>query len=114
MIITAPIIYLEDAFYVFGGYENKSERIKTIGRMDKSGNWKKAGELNEGRSGHNVMFDGEFLLVIGGYDYGKSKKKTEKCSLQDSDITCIVQSPTLDSYNFYPELFLVTDSFCKN
>ena len=100
-----PILYLEGAYYVFSGLGGD----ETIGRMDENGQWTKAGELNQARYGHNVIFDGQYIIVVGG----SSSKDTERCQLQNDTITCTTQDPKLASYYFYPELFLVSDAFCK-
>ena len=39
------------------------------------------------------------------FDSAKDHMSTDKCALQDIKITCTIQSPTLDSYVFCPELF---------
>ena len=78
--------------------------------MDLDGQWTKAGELNQARNGHNVIYDGEYLMVIGGDKH----RQTEKCSLVDGSVTCTSQNPVLYSYSDYPELFLVSDDFCKH
>ena len=78
--------------------------------MDLGGRWTKAGELNEARNGHNVIYDGEYLMVFGG-DY---ERQTEKCSLTDGLVSCTSQNPVLDEYTTYPELFLVSEDFCHH
>ena len=82
---------------------------ETIGRMDDSGQWTKAGQLNRGRYGHNVIFDGQYIIVVGG----ELERDTERCQLQNGAITCTTQEPKLNYYYLYPELFLVPDAFCK-
>ena len=62
----------------------------------------------QGRWEHNVIFDGNYFLVIGGSD----KLMTEKCSYYGSKMTCQLQEPTLNEYELYPELFLVPADFC--
>ena len=96
---------------MIGGFTDKSINDLTIGKLDANSNWSKAGELSTGRNGHAAIYDGTFLLVVGGYgnDY-----KTEKCSFSSSGITCTQQSPSLDEYEFYPELFLVPADYCKS
>ena len=78
--------------------------------MDIEGRWTQAGELKEARYGHNVIYDGTHLLVVGGY----GNLQTEICSIESNMVNCTSQSPELTEYAYYPELFLVTDSFCKN
>ena len=74
---------------------------------------KKVGTLVNGRRGHGVIFDGEKILVIGGYD-GEGPVKNEVCSLEDSTMTCVEQSTVLGYYVYYPELFLVAEDFGKD
>ena len=77
--------------------------------MDLNGKWTKAGELNHSRNGHNIIYDGKYLMIIGGgFDC-----QTEKCSLTDGSVSCTSQKPVLDEYFFYPELFPVPDDFCE-
>ena len=78
--------------------------------MDLDGQWTQAGLLNQARSGHNVIFDGEFVMVIGG---GYSCE-TQKCLIKSENVTCTAQNPELNKYVNYPELFLVSDDYCKN
>ena len=75
--------------------------------MDLDGQWTWAGELIERRSGHNVIYDGQNMMIIG--DSGQ----TEKCLVQDGLVSCTLQEPELINYESYPELFLVSDGFCK-
>ena len=77
--------------------------------MDLNGQWTKAGELNQARDGHNVMYDGQYLMVVGGGPEGQ----TEKCTLADGLISCTSQNPLLYLYVDYPEIFLVSDDFCR-
>ena len=49
------------------------------------------------------------ISVVGGFN----EKKTEKCSLVGSAMTCQQQEPELYNYGYYPELFLVQDDYCK-
>ena len=79
--------------------------------MDRDGQWTKAGELNQARDSNNVIYDGEYLMVIGGYNQHFS---TEKCSLTDGSISCTSQNPVLYDYYVYPELFLISDDFCHH
>ena len=45
---------------------------------------------------------------------GADCRETEKCSVVDDSVDCLYQiAPELDDYYFYPELFLVSDDFCK-
>ena len=83
---------------------------KTIGRFDSTRRvWLKSGELVNGRRGHNAIYDGSSLIVIGG----NGRYKTERCELSNGQTTCTAQSPKLRDYAYYPELFLVPVNFCK-
>ena len=83
---------------------------KTIGRLDiKTRKWTNVGSLVTGRHGHGAIFDGQYLLVIGG----SGTYNTEKCSISNDQITCSSQSPVLINYAFYPEVLLVPKSYCK-
>ena len=71
--------------------------------------WSKVGDLNSARSSHNVIFDGAHFLVIGG----SGTQKTEKCAMANGQMTCAEQTPELEMYANYPELYLVPLNFCK-
>lgn len=67
-----------------------------------------------GREGHNAIYDGSSLIVVGGkqaslYD----TYKTERCEISNGQVTCTAQTPELNNYADYPELFLVPVNFCK-
>ena len=72
--------------------------------------WSGAGYLVEARSGHNAIFDGRFLIVVGG----ERRHKTEKCLLTNAEFVCTSQAPELNEYSDYPELFLVPFGFCSD
>ena len=78
--------------------------------MDLNGQWTRAGRLNQARYGHNVIYDGQHIMVVGGNNY----RQTEKCLLNSGTVTCTLQNPELPNYQNYPELFLIPDAFCKN
>ena len=83
--------------------------LDAIGRLDKNNLWSLAGNLATARSGHGAVFIDGFFLVVGGY----KNHRTEKCSLQEGAISCRNQKPILYDYASYPELFLVSDSYCR-
>ena len=60
------------------------------------------------RSAHNAIYDGEYVLVVGG----DATFETEKCSIKNEQVTCTSQSPELIAYTEYPEVFLVPEDFC--
>ena len=73
--------------------------------------------MKTGRYGHGVIFDGEKFLVIGGYKRDGPRGgavKNEVCTLEGLPMTCVEQSPALDRYVYYPELFLVAEDFGKD
>ena len=110
-IAYAPILHHSNAFYVFGGYVDYAYS-KTIGRLDASTlTWTKAGELNYARDSHGAIYNGERIIVAGGY----GSYKTESCSVEENGIVnCIEQAPTLYDYDLYPEMYLVDGAFCKD
>ena len=57
-----------------------------------------------------MIYDGSNLLVVGGFGI----RMTEKCEVTTSDqVICVEQNPMLIDYAWYPELYLVSASFCK-
>ena len=102
---------MQNAFYVIGGWTDISSKSTTIGRLDALTTiWSYAGDLKNGRAGHNVIFDGQDLLVIGG----NGNQNTEKCSFSGQLLNCNEQAPSLYKYSVTPELYLVSDNFCKS
>ena len=105
----APIVFIGDSFYVIGGWVD-DEQSKTIGRFDATRRvWSKSGELIVQRGGHNAIYDGSSLIVVGGL----GTYKTERCEISNGQVTCTAQNPELYEYYSYPELFLVPVNFCK-
>ena len=51
------------------------------------------------------------MIVIGGKE---GALVSEKCEIIQSEVICTGQAPALEQYQFYPELFMVSESFCKN
>ena len=75
----------------------------------------KAGNLLSARIGHGAIFDGSTILVVGGKAAkGDGPFPTEKCNIVDKVMTCVQQSPELQEFAYYPELFLVPINYCKN
>ena len=67
-ICRAPIVYVDGYFYIIGGYTDVNDYDKTIGRLDATSMiWSKSGDLVNGRYGHNAIYDGSSLIVVGGY-----------------------------------------------
>ena len=73
--------------------------------------------MNDGRSRHGVIFDGEYFIVAGGYNGASNNNNvaTERCKIVDTEeslILCRTQAPTLTNYQTYPELFMVPNDYC--
>ena len=98
---------------MFGGNAAEpNQRSDIIGRLNQNGQWTQAGKLQVGRRAHNAIFDGRYVVVVGGNDI---ELPTEICSIKDdSTISCTSQEPNLYGYSHFPELYLVEESFCKN
>ena len=89
---------------------------KTIARLTPATNiWTKLGELVEARQGHAAIYAQGHFLVFGGFvDFNSVSYQTERCALKTDQIECNTQSPELEFYAFYPEVFLVSSDYCKN
>ena len=143
-IASAPSVHYGQAFYVFGGLVNtwkgkyedywktgqeskkisrfgtgfphfeailNYENLKTLITDLVTESWFLVGSLNYARFGHNVIFDGQHFLVVGGYD----EFKNEVCTLgEDKMITCEKTYTYMKYWRFYPELFLVNDTFADH
>ena len=102
------MMYFDNGFILFGGY--KYGVLSKIARLDLvTTAWTDIGNLKSGRYVHNVIFDGEVFMVIGG---NEGELKTEKCSLSGGRMTCTEQSPILEYYSMTPALFMVPEDFC--
>ena len=100
-----------DAFYVLGGYDlSRQGNLKAIGRLDNNNSWSRAGNLVTARMGHGAVFIDGFFLVVGGYN---DNFQTEKCELHQGTVSCTSQAPLLSGYERYPELFLISETFCQ-
>ena len=108
-IQAVPIIFVVDSFYIFGGRHNDTDS-SIIGRLDEHENWSSVGEMLTARRGHNVIFDGSSFIIVGGYN---GTFKSETCTMQNGAISCEEQALTLTDHTHYPEVFLVSPSFCK-
>ena len=97
-----------------GGSTSTNSYDTTIGKLDANSRWSRAGDLSVGRNGHNVIYDGEYLIVVGGYAGADTSLMTEKCTVGTAGVTCTGQNPSLYDYKFYPELFMVPANFCKS
>ena len=102
---------MSGSFFVIGGYSlvGYSRAVSTIGRFDLAiRRWMNAGDLVTARAGHNVIYDGSYLLVIGGY----ADFMSEKCSITNGQVACTSQTPQLNDYAYYPEVHLVPAGYC--
>ena len=108
-VLYAPIIHV-DAFYVFGGWDYAGQgNLYTVGRLDSNNNWSLAGNLNTARREHRVIYLDNSFLVVGGLGTHRS----EKCNLKQGSVSCTSQEPTLHFHGIYPELYLVSNEYCK-
>ena len=107
-----PVIHVDSAFYIFGGYiRDSTPNTNVIARLDsRTYVWTQSGMINNARRHHNVVYVDSAFLVIGGYN---DQFPTEKCQLSGDTMTCSTQNPTLDNYFQWPELILVEDDYCK-
>ena len=72
--------------------------------------WRLVGNLNTARYNHGAIAIAEQILVRGG----EGEFETERCWWDHNEnVTCTNQSPTLDKYTNYPELFIVPNDFCS-
>ena len=106
---------MNNGFYVFGGYiSGRSSSV--ISRLDAlSETWAKVGQLTFARNSHGAIFNGDVFIVAGGWNEAFA---TEACSItqngaSDTKIKCVKQAPVLADYDWYPEMFLISDAFCK-
>ena len=100
-------IYIDQVYYIFGG-RGSSGDLKNIGRLDAvTRTWPLAGQLNQSRYGHGVIFDGGQFLVIGG----AGTRETESCIPNGETVTCTQVGEGLSNYAYYPELALVADDY---
>ena len=108
------IVFINDAFYVFGGigvtFADGDSVTRSISRFDiVTRKWSLAGNTVGFRTSANTIFDELSVLVIGG----DKLKKTEACQLDETGFffTCTEQDPVLQDY-INPDLFLVPIDFC--
>ena len=84
-----------------GGFSATGKQ-SLVGRFDlTTRQWTEAGDLVTPRQGHNVIYDGNYLLVIGG----DGNKMSEKCSIENGQVECTSQVPDLFYYRGVPLLF---------
>ena len=81
------IIFIEDSFYVIGGYID-GMFSDTIGRLNaQTRKWSRAGQLITRRDQHGTIFDGSSLLVVGGIGLRRNLK-TETCKISNGQVSC--------------------------
>ena len=109
-IANAPIIHIEDAFYIFKELVSSNKKIR---KLDAGYKWSDVGDMvsTYGRSNFNVIYNDEYALIIGGY----GAWPTEKCFLSNDQMKCTIPDPESE-LNMYgcSGLFLVTSDFCKS
>ena len=110
------MVYFDNGFLIFGGLQRNSATSAVV-RLDLSTtSWIKLGDLTVPRSYHDVVYDGEVFMVIGGSTWngtvGHTEMNTEKCSISESTMTCLEQSPMLNNYHRHPALIMVPEDFC--
>ena len=52
------------------------------------------------------------FLVIGGYSSTRRSVGTERCSMENNEMTCTSINPYLNNYAYYPETMFVEENFC--
>ena len=106
------VVNFGNSFIYFGGYSSGSSSVIT--KFDSTTRqWSDLGNLVTSRYLHSSIFVGSYFLVVGGNNDYESSLKTEKCTLSDSFVTCQQQLPELNQYLEYPEVFTVSENFCK-
>ena len=116
-IFRGTIVYAEHSFYHIAGKSDNKNEVAVIKRLNESNwRWYDAGELKNARFGHNAIYvPSEGILVIGGSVKGQPiPLKTEICTIFGENLSCREQTPALENYLTYPELFIVPDNFCHN
>ena len=104
------MLYFDGGFILFGG-KTPSGMSRVIARLDLgTTSWSKLGDLTTYRDQHNVIYDGEVFMVIGGQF--SDNLHSEKCSLSGSTMTCTRQKPYLTDYSRTPALIMVPEDFC--
>ena len=113
------IIYFNDGWLLFGGFipptVDTIQNSNVIARLDAGTySWSQVGELLIARRAHNTIYDGSKFLIIGGI-VGETADdvETEQCQFIDNEISCVLQNPVLNNYQYYPELYLVPADFCQ-
>ena len=108
-VYRAQVVTVDDSYYFFGGYTSNASSDNKIARFDiTTKSWSKVGEMVIGRHAHSVIYLQSSFLVVGGQGLND---KSEKCTLSNGQMSCSVQNPQLNNYD-YSELFLVSPDYC--
>ena len=108
------MLYINEYFYTIGGnFWSKGNNDQRIARLNaKTLQWNTEyegfGKLVNGRQGHNAIFNGDHIIVVGG-----NTTPTERCKISSTKVTCQIQAPSLTDYYGFPALFLVPSYYCK-
>ena len=112
MFYAAPIVFTRGNYFIFGGWIGENQRTDVIARFNPDLNqWSMVGRLMTARYGHGAIeFTDNQFLVVGG----SVEQKTERCSLMnENEMTCLMQEPTLIEYRHWPELLLIENGHCS-
>ena len=101
------VVHKNRRFFLFGGTTTED----VIAMLDvATRSWSRVGSLNVGRWGHAVVDrENDFIIVGGG-----GTISTERCVLENDEMTCEVVEPNLTKFYIYPEAMLVDKDFCVN
>merc|ERR1712227_391631 len=93
-----PIVHNNGRFFLFGGrYAGYNEDV--IAMLDvATRSWSRVGSLNEGRYGHAVVVRQNDYIILGGYQ----TKGTERCVLENNEMTCEVVEPNMTIFYLNP------------
>ena len=87
------VVRFQEFFIYFGGVADTTDVFR-IAKFDSvTRKWSNLGNMVTARSKHGVDFDGTYFLVAGDY----KNRKTEKCTLTGSTMTCQQQGPNLNN-----------------
>jgi len=100
-----------DQLWVFGGYVAKlTKSVDTSYFYTEDDSWKKGPKLLTPRSGHRSIFYFENILHIGGTGSLQVEKWDSLKSTKPQKTNSVL---TLTDYTDWPEIFQVSEDFCK-